>query len=379
MPGVPLKLAWSIEGSTKLCVPSASLSSKEPSTFPAFFNPAARLNRDVSVALARTTRPATFLDALAGVGARGVRVAREVPRTEVTLVEFNRTSLEIARRNVKANRVGGRCELVHEEANAYLHSRFGRLERFDAVDIDPFGTPAPYSQGAMSAAADGALVSVTATDTATLCGVYPSVALRRYGMRLVKTEYQHEAAVRGLLGFFARQGGLVDTGIRPVAAHTTLHYLRVYFRVLRGAVESDRCLKELGFVSACGSCHEVTVTREWGTSCVKCGARARCTGPLWTGSLTEPETVKGAEKECERAGWTEAAGALEALDGVDTFPPFSYSLEAITSREKVSSVKLRSVFEALSAMGRSAMRQPFGSGLKTNASYREVLSAVRES
>ena len=88
-------------------------------------------------------------------------------------------------------------------ANAYLHSRFGRLERFAAVDVDPFGTPAPYVQGALAAADEGAMVSLTATDTATLCGVFPTVARRRYGANVVKGESPHEAAIRLLFGFCA--------------------------------------------------------------------------------------------------------------------------------------------------------------------------------
>jgi tRNA (guanine26-N2/guanine27-N2)-dimethyltransferase len=375
------KLAMTREGSTDLFVPAESLRAKDPRTFPAFFNPAARVNRDVSVAVARATRPGTFLDALAGTGARGVRIAKEASESvEVTLVEFNETSLAIARKNAKRNGVGSRCELVHEESNAYLHSRFGRLERFDAVDVDPFGTPAPYVQGALSAADDGALVSVTATDTATLCGVYPTVALRRYGARVVKSEFAHEAAIRVLLGFCARLGGVVDTGIQPVAAHSTLHYLRVYFRVARGAAKSDRSLRDLGYVVSCGACHEDAVAADYSSSCPECGGRAACVGPQWVGRLVDDAVVAEAARYCSKLGWKGAAGALAALEGVDRFPPFGYSMEAITSREKVSSVRFRRVVELLEASGRSAMRQPFGSsGLKTDAPCREVLAAVRQS
>src|SRR6266850_1052628 len=125
------KLAVTREGSTDLFVPAESLREREPRTFPAFFNPAARVNRDVSVAIAKATNPSTFLDALAGVGARGVRIAKEASKSvEVTLVEFNRASLDIARKNARRNGVLSRSALVHEESNAYLHSRFGRLERF---------------------------------------------------------------------------------------------------------------------------------------------------------------------------------------------------------------------------------------------------------
>ncbi len=375
------KLALTREGSTDLYVPAESLRAKEPKTFPAFFNPAARVNRDVSVAVAKATRPATFLDALAGVGARGVRVAKEASKgVEVTLVEFNETSLAIAKKNAKKNRVQARCELVHEESNAYLHSRFGRLERFDAVDVDPFGTPAPYVQGALTAADDGAVVSITATDTATLCGVYPTVALRRYGAHVVKSEFAHEAAVRVLLGFCARVGGVVDTGIQPVLAHSTLHYLRIYLRVERGAAKSDRCLKELGYAASCGTCHENVVTAAYGPTCPRCGSKARCVGPQWVGRLVDEGVVSDAAKACSAAGWRGADEALSALHGSNELPPFGYSMEGITSREKISSVPFQKVVDSLKASGRLAMRQPFGStGLKTDASYREVLAAVRES
>ncbi|HVB95252.1 MAG TPA: methyltransferase domain-containing protein [Nitrososphaerales archaeon] len=375
------KLTLTREGSTELFVPAESLLAKDPKTFPAFFNPAARVNRDVSVAMARATRPRTFLDALAGTGARGVRIAKETSKSaEVTLVEFNEASLEIARKNAKRNGVDSRCEIVHEESNAYLHSRFGRLERFDAVDIDPFGTPAPYVQGALTAADDAALVSVTATDTATLCGVYPAVALRRYGAHVVKGDFPHEAAIRVLLGFCARIGGVVDTGIQPVAAHSTLHYLRVYFRVARGAAKSDRCLKDVGYVASCGECRENVVTAYYTPSCPKCGGKARCIGPQWVGRIVDEGVVGEAAKDCSKLGWKGAAQALAVLEGADEFPPFGFSMEAITSREKVSSVRFQRVVDLLRESGRAAMRQPFGSsGLKTDASYREVLAAVRES
>jgi tRNA (guanine26-N2/guanine27-N2)-dimethyltransferase len=375
------KLALTREGSTDLFVPAESLRAKDPKTYPAFFNPAARVNRDVSVAIARATRPRTFLDALAGTGARGIRIANETSKSvKVTLVEFNETSLEIARRNAKKNRVDPRCKIVHEESNAYLHSRFGRLERFDAVDIDPFGTPAPYIQGALTAADDAALVSITATDTATLCGVYPSVAFRRYGARIVKSDFLHEAAIRVLFGFFARVGGFVDTGIEPVAAHSTLHYLRVYFRVARGAAKSDRSLKDVGYVASCVACHENTVTAGYAPSCPKCGGKARCIGPQWVGRLVDAGIVVEAVKDCSKLGWKGATDALAALEGVDELPPFGFSMEAITSREKVSSVRFQRVVDTLRASGRAAMRQPFGSsGLKTDAPYSEVLAAVRES
>ena len=72
-----------IEGKTKLLVPKKSLTEKVPPIKPAFFNPKARTNRDFSIIayavfLKKFEGPKIFLEALSGVGARGLRVANEL-------------------------------------------------------------------------------------------------------------------------------------------------------------------------------------------------------------------------------------------------------------------------------------------------------------
>ncbi len=62
------KLTLIREGETEVYVPSESLASAGPATHPVFFNPAARINRDISVAVAASTRPLAYLDVLAGTG-----------------------------------------------------------------------------------------------------------------------------------------------------------------------------------------------------------------------------------------------------------------------------------------------------------------------
>ena len=46
-----------IEGKTRLLVPASSLSGKVPPKVPAFFNPSAKLNRDISVLVYKTFVP----------------------------------------------------------------------------------------------------------------------------------------------------------------------------------------------------------------------------------------------------------------------------------------------------------------------------------
>ncbi|MDA4122162.1 MAG: hypothetical protein OK456_03155 [Thaumarchaeota archaeon] len=372
------------EGDTDLYVPEKSLAGGAPDTYPVFYNPAAKTNRDISVCVASVTRPATFLDALAGTGARGVRVGNEGNRgrgkgaaPQVTLVDFNRMSLQVARRNVKLNGLGRRCTVTHSETNRFLCSRFDRGEKFEAVDVDPFGSPAPYIQAALTACAPGAILSFTATDAAVLCGVYPLVSLRRYGASSIRNEFVHETGLRTLMGFAARAGGVNDIGVEPVLAHSTLHYLRVYLRVRRGATEADRAMEGLGYVTQCNTCLERWASKLPSERCDSCGRKVRSSGPLWTGKVAESGLVSQSAKFGSERGWKEAESIIASLGRVDDFPPFSYSLERACSLKKVSSTSVEKVIGELQSNGFSAMRQPFElDGIKTDATHEEFVQAV---
>jgi tRNA (guanine26-N2/guanine27-N2)-dimethyltransferase len=374
-----LRYATHVEGGTRLLVPAGSLDNPAPPTFPVFFNPAARLNRDFSVAMARATRPSTFCDSMAGVGSRGLRVAVEGGgRARVTMVDFNRRALGAARRAAALNRVKGRCEFAAAETSSYLHSRFGKGEKFDAVDVDPFGTPVRQVPAALGATSNGGVLSVTATDTAVLCGVYPEVCLRRYGAEPLNNHFHHETAARILIGYIARVAASLDTGVRAVAAHANRHYVRVYVRVAVGARKADSSLRNLGYVSWCPGCGHASAAREKERACLRCGKRPRVAGPLWLGGVAEGPTVAKASKAAAEMGLAEAAGVLDPLSEVDAFPPWSFSLEQITSSLGVASVPESGVRGRLEAAGHRTMRQPFEvSGLKTGATYDEVVEAVR--
>ena len=103
---IPVNLVKHKEGETTLIVPGASLTMDPPPTSPVFYNPAASLNRDVSVAVTAASGAETFCDSMAGVGARGLRAAKEVESIDrVELVDFNPDALAIAKRAALLNGV----------------------------------------------------------------------------------------------------------------------------------------------------------------------------------------------------------------------------------------------------------------------------------
>ena len=376
-----MRLVETREGRTRLLVPRESLEAEAPPTSPVFFNPAAATNRDVSVAVTRAVGGETFCDSLAGLGARGVRMAVEASRSiEVTLVDFNAEAVKLARRNAEANGVKGRCAFLSEEARTFLHSRYGKGEKFDFVDVDPFGTPAPFLQAAVSAAADGGVVSVTATDTAALCGVYPAVSVRRYSAVSMNNSFHHETGARILLNAVRREAAILDRGVVPVAAHSTRHYIRVFARVENGAARADASRRNEGFVSVCTKCHDAASSGSAPKLCEKCGGKLRWAGPLWAGPLTDGTVLRRASEFAKREGLAEAHKILAGLRGVDSFPPWGYSIDEVCSRLKIATVQEARVKESLAGAGFRSGRQPFEkTGLKSTAPYGAVLDAVRQS
>ena len=369
-----------VEGKTRLVVPAASLTQDPPPTAPVFFNPAASLNRDVSVAIAEALGGSTFCDSMAGVGARGIRVAKEVSSVKkVTLVDFNAGALKLARRSVRLNEIDRKCEFSHSETSSYLYSRYGKEERFDHVDVDPFGTPVGQLQAAICSTTDGGVLSVTATDTAVLCGVYPGVSRRRYGASPLNNHFHHENGIRILMGAIARQAASLDAGVDPIAAHSTRHYARVYLRIQVGATKADSSLEELGYVSWCPACGHTWSSDRPELRCQDCDKNAKVAGPLWVGGLTQRHSVEDARTAAKKKGFDAAGAVLDSLVGVDDFPPWSFSIERICSTLGTATVSESEVRSTLGRSGFRTLRQPFErTGVKTDATYKDVEDAVRE-
>jgi tRNA (guanine26-N2/guanine27-N2)-dimethyltransferase len=375
-----LKTVEHLEGRTRLIVPAASLTQDPPPTSPVFFNPVASLNRDISVAITEAVGGSTFCDSMAGVGARGIRIAKEAGSiVGVTLVDFNEDALKLARRSARLNGIGRKCEFSHSETSSYLYSRYGREERFDYVDVDPFGSPVRQLQAALCATSDGGVLSVTATDTAVLCGVYPRVSKRRYGALPLNNHFHHESGTRILIGAIARQAANLDAGVEPVAAHSTRHYVRVFLRVRTGASKADSALEKLGYVSWCPACGHTWSSEKPEDRCQECQKRVRVAGPLWIAGLAQRQTVEEAREEARSRGFGTAVGTLDSLIGVDDFPPWSFSIEQICSSLGSATVSESDVRSLLGRSGFRTLRQPFEkTGLKTDASYKSVKDAVRE-
>jgi len=212
------------EGTTRIIVPQQHL------TKSMFYNPTMELCRDIDIASIAAfvssfpSRNLTCIDALAGTGVRGVRVANEVG-LQVTINDHSTPAYELIKRNIALNAVEERAVAYNENANVLLVQH-----RYDLVDIDPFGSPIPFLDAACQSVKR--LLLITATDTAPLCGAHTG-GVRIYGARPLNTEYHAEMGTRILLGAVTRELGRYDKAIQPLLSYASAHFIRLIARVKR--------------------------------------------------------------------------------------------------------------------------------------------------
>ncbi|HKX81738.1 MAG TPA: tRNA (guanine(10)-N(2))-dimethyltransferase [Nitrososphaera sp.] len=378
---MPEEFVRTVEGRTTLLVPPESLTSKVPPKTPAFFNPAARLSRDLSIIAYRAYLPQlqekTFADGFGGIGARALRVATEIPQvSRVFCNDINSVAIEAAREAAKLNSVESRCRFSTSEVCRFLLEGNDDGERFGIVDLDPFGTPARHVDCVLKAVLDGGLVSITATDTAVLCGIYPEVCLRRYYGRPLNNDYGNEIAIRLLVSLTALTASRLELAIKPVFVHATMHYMRIYARMVVSSSQANKVYDNIGYVAHCFKCGHRVALREPSTlTCELCGNGMRLGGQLWTGNLHDREFVTAMlAQNPERQAKKVIEAAVDELGEL----PYYFKVDEIASKNRTSPLSVIRIIERLRASGFAASKTALNpGGFKTSARLDDILNLVK--
>ena len=325
-----------------------------------FYNPAMSLDRDLSClfshyAYAQGCR--TFLDGLGATGVRGIRMAQALPDdTQITINERHPASVQVIEEQAVLNNVTP--EILNQDVRVLLSTR-----RFDYVDIDPYGSPAPFVSGAMAAATRTRYVAVTATDKATLCGVHPAACWRRYGAVNCKGEAMKEVGLRILIGFLARVAASYEVGIVPVFAYSYDHYFRVYVRLHAGARHADEALAHIGWVGWDDG---------WQVADFRDIRPPAWRGPVWHGPLLEGAVVTALARrapDVPLARPREVRRLLHLLTTEIDAPPLYYEGRRRCRHLKIPQPAMAPVRAGLSVEGSMAVKTHFDpDGLKPDAS-----------
>jgi len=366
-------------------------------SLPVFYNSRMRLNRDISVlflsAYLKDNKIETMCEPLTGSGVRTLRYLIECPGDfTAKLFDVNPNAIEITRKNIKALNLEERAHVIQGDAKILLLTE-SRKKRFDSVDIDPFGTPAPYLNAAIqSLNPDGGLLAVTATDMPVLCGAYQKVALRRYGGFSVRAPFVHEIAVRLLEGFVFRVAGFNDCSITPLAVLSTDHYIRTWIKIEADRKKSNSQTENLGVIRFCEGCMQTQTIPQtlkyeenvFEHAVPNCRGLIRIAGPLWIGDMFKAKQLKCAQEIFNQDDASyyhrRVPRILEEMIEENALIDIPFiDLHSLCDLHNLTPPKNSDIIEYLKSSGYSVARTHFRpTAIRTNAPIAEVVSAIKD-
>ncbi len=331
--------------------------------------------RDISVAFIRSVKlenPA-LLDSTSATGIRGIRYIKEAGVKEAVLLDVNKKAAGNSKKNLKANKI--KAEVLNADLQDFAIRHEGK---FDIIDLDPFGSPAPYIYDLLKLSKDGTMLMITATDTAVLCGAHTSACVKQYGAMPLHNHLCKEVGLRILINYIIRKSAEYNFGVKVMVSISDMHYMRVFLKLEKGAKKAYDSVMQSGFGGYCPSCSSFAyaygIVPMLHERCVECGGKMQCFGPLFLGRLNEKPLLRRMLAQLDDKNSKKIVKLL--IDEYET--PFFYFMPKITRILGTSSVSYDLVSESLKEKGHQCTRTLFDpDGIKTDADARTVTAAVK--
>lgn len=367
-------------------LPETALHHEGKATFAlgaAFYRPQSVLARDLAMLAAAVYRQRhgrlQVLDAMTGCGVRPLRYVLEAGADWVWANEGNPDLAKVLQANL-AVLPADTYRLTHQDANRVFFSCYQQRDFYDLVDIDNFGSPAPYVSNGLWATKLGGMLYLTSTDGRATSGHDPERSLKTYGAWARSHPAAHEQGLRLLIGHAAQTAAARGLGIEPVFSLFTGQVHRVMVRLVSKPTLSDATY---GFVAYCHGCgHFQTVDwRHLGR--VNCLCRAQdaavLSGPMWLGPLHDGATLEAMQALATDWGWRRQGKLLAIMTQEIDLPPYYYSLGEIGRRGQMDIPNRDRLIAALHAQGHRAVVPSMDwQGIKTDAAFGDCVSIAKQ-
>jgi tRNA (guanine26-N2/guanine27-N2)-dimethyltransferase len=348
----------------------------------AFYRPQSAIARDLAVLAAAVYRQRhgqlRVLDAMTGGGVRPLRYALEAGADWVWANEGNPDLAPVLQANLAALPTNT-YRLTHQDANRVFLACHQQHDFYDLVDIDNFGSPAPYVSNGLGVAKLGGLLYLTSTDGRATSGHDPAKSLRTYGAWARSHPAAHEQGLRLLIGHAAQTAAARGLGIEPVFSLFTGQVHRVMVRLVKRPTLSDTTY---GFVAYCHGCGHFQAVDWRHLGRVSCLCRSKdapvLSGPMWLGPLHEGPTLRAMQALAIDWGWRRQGKLLAIMAQENLLPPYYYPLGEIGRRGQMDIPNRDRLMAALQAQGyQAAVPSMDWQGVKTDATLSDCVSIAR--
>lgn len=341
-----------------------------------------------------------ILEALSASGLRALRYGHEVPQVaKIVANDLLPAAVESINRSAEYNKLQHLVQGHEGDAIAYMGS-IPEKDRFHAVDLDPYGTAAPFLENAVRSVVDDGLLMVTCTDAGVLAGNgYPEKCYALYGgSNFGNTSFgldtNHEAGLRLMLSTIAGVAAKHKKAIEPVLSLSIDYYFRVFVRVKTSPAKVKHLASTMMMVHHCIGCGyrvEQRMGRETsgkfqtpkaafvGPNCPCCNSPFHVAGPLWGGNLHNHEFVDkvleiNASADKKVYGTTERIKGMLMLAKQELETPFYFSLGRLPSLIKASTIPITEFTRAVGNLGHDvSLTHAKANAIKTTAPWEDIL------
>ncbi|KAH8876389.1 hypothetical protein KSF78_0004941 [Schistosoma japonicum] len=182
-------------------------------------------------------------------------MALEVPNVSSIIAnDISPEAVSLIAKNAAHNNVASIVNPVCYDAIELMLQHRSHSERFNVVDIDPFGTASPFLDSAVQCLHGGGLLCVTSTDMAVLCGSTPGTSMGKYGGIAIKTGSTHEVGLRILLNALQLAASRHGKIIEPLLSLSVDFYARVFVRVWSSPLSVKAIAAKHGICYVCSGC-----------------------------------------------------------------------------------------------------------------------------
>ncbi|NXT27123.1 TRM1 dimethyltransferase, partial [Syrrhaptes paradoxus] len=239
------------------------------------------------------------LEALAASGLRSIRFAKEVPGLRLVVAnDFSARAVDLIARNVAFNGVGALVAPRMADARMVMYQSKADREPFDVIDLDPYGSPAPFLDAAVQAVSEGGLLCVTCTDMGVMAGNSAETCYSKYGAVSLKGKFCHEMALRIILHSLDSRANCYQRFVVPLLSVSADFYVRVFVRVFTGQAKVKASASKQALVYHCVGCGTHHLQRLGKVTTLTPPAltpplcpRPQLGGPVWAEPLHDPAFV----------------------------------------------------------------------------------------
>ncbi|KAB8228220.1 S-adenosyl-L-methionine-dependent methyltransferase [Aspergillus alliaceus] len=254
-----------------------------------------------------TTPSFTILDALSATGLRALRYASEIPFvTCVVANDLSPSAIQSMKLNIEYNGLEKLIQPNTGDARTYMYSTLHPAStqssgqhtgKFDVIDLDPYGTAAPFMDSAVQAVKDGGLLCVTCTDAGVWASNgYPEKSFALYGGVSMKGTHCHEGGLRLILHSLAASAAKYGLAIEPLLSLSIDFYGRVFVRVHRSPAEvkfvSGNTMIVYNCDSGCGAWLDKKGNPFYHYGFAQGPVANTTCGPMWAGPLHNPHFIQ---------------------------------------------------------------------------------------